>query len=83
MIELHRIRTDKEAVINGLHQRGVSNAEELIQAICNLDIEKRAIQFQLDNLSATLNKLNQEIADLLRKNDGAAPLEAKKKKATN
>ncbi|CCM10287.1 Serine--tRNA ligase [Cardinium endosymbiont cEper1 of Encarsia pergandiella] len=81
MIELHRIRTDKEAVINGLHQRGVSNAEELIQAICNLDIEKRAIQFQLDNLSATLNKLNQEIADLLRKNDGAAPLEAKKEES--
>ncbi|UWW96773.1 MAG: serine--tRNA ligase [Candidatus Cardinium sp.] len=78
MIDLHRIRTDKKAVIDGLHKRGLSNAAMLVEAICKLDIEKRATQSQLDNLAATLNKLNKEIGDALRLQGEAALLEAKK-----
>lgn len=78
MIDLHRIRADKKAVIDGLHKRGLSNAETLVEAICKLDIEKRATQSELDNLAATLNKLNKEIGDALRLEGATVLLEAKK-----
>lgn len=79
MIDLNRIRTDKNAVIDGLHRRGLTNAVDLIEAICNLDIEKRTIQCSLDKLSASLNKLNKEIGTLLRTEVQGTTIESKKK----
>ncbi|WP_419241277.1 serine--tRNA ligase [Cardinium endosymbiont of Nabis limbatus] len=78
MIDLHRIRTDKQAVIDGLYKRGLSNAETLVEAICKLDIAKRATQSELDNLAATLNKLNKEIGDALCLQGETALWEAQK-----
>lgn len=78
MIDLHRIRTDKKAVIDGLRKRGLPNAEALVEAICKLDIAKRSIQSQLDNLAATLNRLNKEIGSALRLQGEKALLEAKR-----
>lgn len=79
MIDLHRIRTNPKAVIDGLYKRGLSNAEELIKTIYSLDTAKRATQFQLDNLAARLNSLNKEIRDVLQKEGDVAILEAKKR----
>ncbi len=78
MIDLHRIRADKKAVIDGLRKRGVSNPEELVEAIFRLDIAKRSTQSQLDNLTATLNRLHKEIGDTLRLQGAIEELASKK-----
>ncbi|WP_342265320.1 serine--tRNA ligase [Cardinium endosymbiont of Philonthus spinipes] len=83
MIDLNRIRTDKQAVIDGLYKRGLGNAATLVEAIYKLDIEKRSTQSQLDNLAATLNKLNKEIGSALRIQGETALLEAKKNEINN
>lgn len=61
MLNLHYIRTDKETVVKRLHKRGVANAQDLVESIIALDIEKRSTQSQLDSLTAILNKLSKEI----------------------
>ncbi|WP_243017897.1 MULTISPECIES: serine--tRNA ligase [Candidatus Cardinium] len=79
MIDLQRIRTDKKAVVDGLHKRGLPDAEARIEAICKLDREKRATQSELNTLAATLNKLSNQIGHLLRSEVETTILEAKKK----
>lgn len=78
MIELNRIRTDRAMVIASLQKRGLANAATQVEIICTLDIERRATQSRLGDLSATLNKLSKEVGELLHKEVDAAVLHAKK-----
>ena len=80
MIDLQRIRTDKQRIINCLHARGIFDANNLIEAIYQLDIAKRNIETQLENLYATLNALHKMIGEQLRVQGTSESLHIEKEK---
>lgn len=65
MIDIHCIRKDFQKIIDGLSRRGLSHAKEAIEAVCALDVEKRNIQIQLDQLRAQLNTMQKSIGHQL------------------
>ncbi len=65
MLEIQRIRTEKEAILAGLQKRNI-NAQETIDAILNADIEWRSNKTELDIISAELNQLARQIGDLFK-----------------
>ncbi|WP_339044767.1 serine--tRNA ligase [Cardinium endosymbiont of Tipula unca] len=83
MIELNRIRTDRATVIASLEKRGLVNVATQVEVISTLDMERRATQSRLDDLSAMLNKLSKEIGEQLHKQVDAAVLHAKKQEISS
>ena len=65
MLQLQRIRDDKEGVLLGLKKRDIDATELLDQAL-QLDEERRAAQTELDNTLARSNSLSKEIGVLFK-----------------
>ncbi|MBS9462739.1 serine--tRNA ligase [Flagellimonas sp. 389] len=65
MLQLHKIREDKDTIINALKKRNI-DAEPVLSAIIDLDEKRRAIQTELDNTLAKSNKLSKEIGMLFK-----------------
>ena len=55
MLEIHRIRIDKESIIKGLQKRNI-DANETIQSILKLDTEWSSSKTEMDGISAELNQ---------------------------
>ena len=80
MLEIQRIRTEKEAILAGLQKRNI-NAQETIDAILNADIEWRSNKTELDVISAELNQLARQIGDLFKSGQQAEANNLKEKTA--
>jgi seryl-tRNA synthetase len=80
MLEIQRIRTEKEAILAGLQKRNI-NAQETIDAILNADIEWRSNKTELDIISAELNQLARQIGDLFKSGQQAEANNLKEKTA--
>lgn len=80
MLEIQRIRTEKEAILAGLQKRNI-NAQETIDAILNTDIEWRSNKTELDIISAELNQLARQIGDLFKSGHQAEANNLKEKTA--
>lgn len=65
MLEIQRLRDDKEALINALDKRHI-DATETIAAILQADEDRRKTQVELDNTLAESNRLAKEIGELFR-----------------
>jgi seryl-tRNA synthetase len=65
MLEINRIRTDKDGVIAGLAKRQI-DATETIEQILELDAKWRQTKTELDNISAEINQLSRKIGDLYK-----------------
>lgn len=65
MLELTYIREDKDDAINRLKKRGI-DATNTIDAILELDKQRRETQVQLDGQLAELNKISKEIGQLFQ-----------------
>lgn len=65
MLEIHRIRIDKESIIKGLQKRNI-DANETIQSILKLDTEWRSSKTEMDGISAELNQYAKKIGDLYK-----------------
>ncbi|MBM3186672.1 MAG: serine--tRNA ligase, partial [Bacteroidetes bacterium] len=65
MLEIQRIRTDKETIIKGLQKRNI-DANETIESILKLDTEWRSSKTEMDGISAELNQLAKKIGDLYK-----------------
>ena len=65
MLELHRIREEKDEMINRLKVRNF-DASELLNKVVELDAERRKKQFSLDEEAAEMNKLSKEIGNLFK-----------------
>lgn len=78
MLELHRIRENKEQIIESLKKRGVDFSES-INRIIVLDGSRRSIQGKMDQAKGELNKLSKEIGSLFQsgKQEEANALKAK------
>ncbi|MEX0314612.1 MAG: serine--tRNA ligase [Allomuricauda sp.] len=65
MLQLHRIRENKDALIEALSKRNI-NVEPILSAILDLDEKRRSIQTELDSTLAESNKLSKEIGMLFK-----------------
>ncbi|MEY3237172.1 MAG: hypothetical protein RI883_1273 [Bacteroidota bacterium] len=66
MLEITRIRNEKEAIIEGLKKRNI-DATETLNKILDTDQNWRTSKTELESTSAELNLLAKEIGDLFKK----------------
>jgi seryl-tRNA synthetase len=78
MLEIQRIRTEKEAILAGLQKRNI-NAQETIEAILTADSDWRSTKTESDLISAELNQLARQIGDLFKSGQQAEANELKAK----
>ena len=65
MLEIQRIRTEKESVIAGLKKRNF-DATEIVESLITVDQQWRNSKTELENISAELNILAKEIGNLMQ-----------------
>jgi seryl-tRNA synthetase len=65
MLEITRIRTDKDSIIEGLKKRNI-NASETIEKIISTDLNWRNNKTKLEGIAAELNHLAKEIGELFK-----------------
>ena len=56
MLQVHRIREEKDAIVKALAKRGI-DAASLVDEAIRLDEERRAAQAELDNTLAKSNSI--------------------------
>lgn len=78
MLEISRIRNEKETIIEGLKKRNI-DATETLNQILGLDQEWRTTKTQLESISAELNSLAKEIGQLFKEGKQAEANNAKTK----
>lgn len=80
MLQLAVIRENRTQVIAALSKRNM-NAETLVDAVLNLDEQRRATQVALDNVLAEANVLSKQIGDLMKSGAHSEATELKAKTA--
>lgn len=80
MLEMTRIRAERNEIIEGLKKRNI-DVTETIDAILDKDKQWRAAKTSLESIAAELNKIAKEIGDLFRQGKGAEAEAAKAKTA--
>ncbi len=65
MLEIQRIRNEKEAVIEGLKKRNI-DATETIEKLLDVDHQWRNSKSELESIAAELNTIAKEIGDLFK-----------------
>ena len=80
MLEIQRIRNEKEAVITGLKKRNF-DATEVVDSLLGIDQQWRNSKTELESISAELNILAKEIGELFKQGKQAEATAAKTKTA--
>ena len=80
MLEIQRIRNEKEAVITGLKKRNF-DATEVVDSLLGIDLQWRNSKTELESISAELNILAKEIGELFKQGKQAEATAAKAKTA--
>lgn len=81
MLEITRIRTEKEAIIEGLKKRNI-DATETLDAVLEADTNWRATKTELESIAAELNGLAKIIGDLFKQGKQVEANEVKEQTAT-
>ena len=81
MLEIQRLRTEKEAVLEGLKKRNI-DATATVDAILAKDTEWRAKKTELEIISAELNRIAKQVGELFQQGKQAEANEAKAKTVT-
>ena len=78
MLEIQRIRQEKDAIIAGLAKRNI-DASSTLDEILALDQQWRSAKTSLDQVAAEMNQLAKSIGELFKsgKQEEAATLKAK------
>ncbi len=80
MLEITRIRTEKQAIVDGLKKRNI-DATETLDTIIEKDQLWRSGKTELESISAELNQLAKEIGELFKQGKHAEANTAKEKTA--
>jgi seryl-tRNA synthetase len=80
MLEITRIRTEKQAILDGLKKRNI-DATETLDTIIEKDQLWRSGKTELESISAELNQLAKEIGELFKQGKHAEANTAKEKTA--
>ena len=81
MLEIQRLRTEKDEVIKGLSKRNI-DATETVEAILAKDTEWRGKKTELEAISAELNRISKQVGEFFQQGKHAEANEAKAKTAT-
>jgi seryl-tRNA synthetase len=81
MLEIQRIRNEKDAVIAGLKKRNI-DATETVESLLSIDQKWRNSKTELESISAELNLLAKEIGDLFKQGKQEEANASKAKTAT-
>jgi seryl-tRNA synthetase len=81
MLEIQRLRTDKDSVLEGLKKRNL-DATETVDAILAKDQEWRANKTELETIAAEMNRISKEIGVLFQQGKQAEATEAKAQTAS-
>lgn len=81
MLEIQRLRTDKDSVLEGLKKRNL-DATETVDAILAKDQEWRANKTELETIAAEMNRISKEIGVLFQQGKQAEANEAKAQTAS-
>lgn len=78
MLEIQRIRTDKESIIEGLKKRHF-DAAPILETILELDQDWRTSKMELESISAEMNQISKQVGQLFKegKQDEANAAKAK------
>ncbi len=79
MLEVTRIRTDREQVVKALAKRRIADAEATIDRILELDNDRKSTQTNNDELLAEANRLSKQIGQMMKegKRDEAESIKRK------
>jgi len=66
MLQVATIREQREKVIVGLKKRGLKNVDELIDKAIDLDVNRKEVQKQADDLKAKSNVESKRIGELMK-----------------
>lgn len=66
MLQVNVIREGLDKVMEGLHKRGLKNAEELVQQVLTLDQQRKDTQRKADDLKAKSNQDARKIGELMK-----------------
>ena len=80
MLEIQRIRAEKDALVKGLLKRNIQ-AEATLDEILSKDQEWRAAKTELDNIAAEMNQLARSIGDLFKSGKQAEAASMKERTA--
>ena len=83
MLEIARIRENKEEVIQRLSKRNIPDLEQKIENILNTDNERRRLQTELDRTQSELNAASKEIGKLMQSGNQQEIEAAKQKTAAS
>lgn len=67
MLQIQKIRTDKDSIIKNIFEVRKVDVSDQINKIYNLDLKKRDTQKQLDEMSANMNVLSSQIGEQFKK----------------
>jgi seryl-tRNA synthetase len=81
MLEIQRIRTEKQAVIDGLKKRNF-DATPIVDNLLEVDQKWRSSKTELETIAAELNQLSKEIGDLFKSGKQEEANKAKEKTAS-
>ena len=81
MLEIQRIRNEKDAVIAGLKKRNI-DATETVESLLSIDQKWRNSKTELESISAELNLLAKEIGELFKQGKQEEANASKAKTAT-
>jgi len=69
MLQVPYIRQHKERVVKGMKTRNISDGEQLINQVLQLDDDRKRTQGKLDEILAESNKLSKEIGQLFQQGE--------------
>ena len=81
MLEIQRLRTEKDAVLQGLQKRNI-DATATVDAILTKDTAWRAKKTELEIISAELNRIAKQVGEFFQQGKQAEANEAKAKTVT-
>lgn len=77
MLEIRKIRENKEPFVEGMRARNFENPERMIQQLLDIDQSRREVTLQVETLRAEGKKASNAIGDLIKSGNQAAADEAR------
>ncbi|MFN8394796.1 MAG: serine--tRNA ligase [Bacteroidia bacterium] len=77
MLEIRKIRENKEPFVEGMRARNFENPEKMIQNLLDIDQSRREVTLQVETLRAEGKKAASAIGDLIKSGNQAAADEAR------
>lgn len=78
MLEIRKIRENKEPFVEGMRARNFENPEKMIQNLLDIDQSRREVTLQVETLRAEGKKAAAAIGELMKSGNQAAADEARK-----